>query len=46
MVTSIAIVDNMENECWIIDVTPDFPKQLHLINEITNSMHILVITQV
>ena len=37
MVTSIAIVDNVENECWIIDVTPDFPKQLHLINEITNS---------
>jgi len=37
MVCSIAIVDNMENECWVIDVTPDFPEQLHLIDEITNS---------
>ena len=37
MVTSIAIVDNLENECWIIDVTPDFPKQLAMINDITNS---------
>ena len=37
MVTSIAIVDNLENECWIIDVTPDFPKQLSMINDITNS---------
>ena len=37
MVTSIAIVDNLENECWIIDVTPDFPKQLAMINDITIS---------
>ena len=37
MVTSIAIVDNVENKCWIIDMSPDFPKQLHMINDITNS---------
>ena len=37
MVTSIAIVDDVENKCWIIDMSPDFPKQLHMINEITNS---------
>ncbi len=37
MVTSIAIVDNIKNQCWIFDATPDFPQQLHLINEITDS---------
>ena len=37
MVTSLAIVDNVENKCWIIDMSPDFPKQLHMINDITNS---------
>ncbi len=46
MVASIAIVDNVENECWIFDVTPDFPEQLHLINAITNSINPVTINGV
>ena len=37
MVTSIAIVDNIKNQCWIFDATPDFPQQPHLINEMADS---------
>ena len=36
-VSSIAIVDNSNNRCWIFDATPDFREQLQMINEVTTS---------
>ena len=36
-VSSIAIVDNTNNKCWIFDATPDFREQLQMINEVTTS---------
>ena len=36
-VSSIAIVDNTNNRCWIFDATPDFREQLQMINEVTTS---------
>ncbi len=36
-VSSIAIVDNTNNRCWIFDATPDFREQLQMINEVTVS---------
>ena len=36
-VSSIAVVDNTNNRCWIIDATPDFREQLQMINEVTTS---------
>jgi len=37
LVSSIAVVDNTKNRCWIIDATPDFREQLQMINEVTSS---------
>lgn len=34
MVSCIAIVDPLSDERWIIDATPDFTSQLHLLDEI------------
>ena len=34
-VSSIAIVDNTNNRCWIFDATPDFREQLQMINGVT-----------
>ena len=34
-ISSIAIVDNINNRCWIFDVTPDFREQLQMINGVT-----------
>ena len=36
-VSSIAIVDNSNNRCWIFDATPDFREQLQMINGVTVS---------
>ena len=36
-VSSIAIVDNTSNRCWIFDATPDFREQLQMINGVTAS---------
>ena len=36
-VSSIAVVDNTNNRCWIFDATPDFREQLQMINEVTAS---------
>ena len=36
-VSSIAVVDNTNNRCWIFDATPDFREQLQMINEVTVS---------
>ena len=36
-VSSIAIIDNTNNRCWIFDATPDFRQQLQIINEVTSS---------
>ena len=36
-VSSIAIVDNSNNRCWIFDATPDFREQLKMINGVTVS---------
>jgi len=36
-VSSIAIIDNTNNRCWIFDATPDFRQQLQMINEVTSS---------
>ena len=36
-VSSIAIVDNTNNRCWIFDATPDFREQLQMINGVTVS---------
>ena len=36
-VSSIAIIDNVNNRCWIFDATPDFREQLKMINEVTVS---------
>ena len=36
-VSSIAIVDNAKNRCWIFDATPDFREQLQMINDVTAS---------
>ena len=36
-VSSIAIIDNTNNRCWIFDATPDFREQLQMINEVTVS---------
>jgi len=36
-VSSIAVVDNTNNRCWIFDATPDFREQLQMINEVTSS---------
>ena len=36
-VSSIAIVDNTNNRCWIFDATPDFREQLQMINGVTAS---------
>jgi len=33
-VASLAIVDPLSNERWIIDATPDFPRQLRMLDEI------------
>ena len=35
-VTSLAIVDPVSRQRWIIDVTPDFPAQLRALDKITN----------
>ena len=37
LVSSIAVVDNTNNRCWIFDATPDFREQLQMINEVTSS---------
>ena len=37
LVSSIAVVDNTNNRCWIFDATPDFREQLQMINEVTVS---------
>ena len=37
MVSCLAIVDPKTNDRWILDCTPDFPDQLRLLDEITNS---------
>ncbi|MFL3044693.1 MAG: MBL fold metallo-hydrolase [Candidatus Neomarinimicrobiota bacterium] len=34
-ISSIAIVDNINNRCWIFDATPDFREQLQMINGVT-----------
>ena len=36
-VSSIAVVDNTNNRCWVFDATPDFREQLQMINEVTVS---------
>jgi len=36
-VSSIAIVNNAKNRCWIFDATPDFREQLQMINDVTAS---------
>lgn len=36
-VSSLALVDPISNEKWIFDATPDFPEQLHLLNDYTKS---------
>jgi pyrroloquinoline quinone biosynthesis protein B len=36
-VSSIAVVDKINNRCWIFDATPDFREQLQMINEVTVS---------
>ena len=36
-VSSIAIIDNTNNRCWIFDATPDFREQLQMINGVTVS---------
>jgi len=33
MVTSLGIVDPISNETWMIDATPDFPKQFELLTQ-------------
>ena len=33
MVSSLGIVDPNSNETWMIDATPDFPKQLEILTE-------------
>ncbi|MFC2092270.1 MBL fold metallo-hydrolase [Bacteroidota bacterium] len=35
MVTSIAIIDPLTKERWLFDITPDFKKQFHILDELT-----------
>ena len=37
LISSIAVVYNTKNRCWIFDATPDFREQLQMINEVTSS---------
>lgn len=37
LVASLGIVDPISGERWIIDATPDFPEQLHRLNELAPS---------
>ena len=34
MVSCIAVVDPASGQCWMLDATPDFPEQLHLVQHV------------
>ncbi len=39
LVTSLAIIDPATKERWLIDITPDFKEQFHILEELSPSPH-------